>query len=71
MVAVDRSVVTGTQFRKGDRVMVVSGPFTGVIGTFVRYRGKGRVVVHVEALGQYAAVDVDADDVEALPPIAS
>ena len=49
--------------------MVVSGPFAGVNGTFVRYRGKGRVVVNIEALGQYAGVDVDENDVELLPDI--
>lgn len=60
-------IITGTQFKKGDRVMVVSGPFAGVVGTFNRYRGADRVVVHIEALGQFAAVEVDADDVEQLP----
>ncbi len=44
--------------------MVVSGPFAGVTGAFVRYRGKGRVVVNIEALGQYAAVDVSKEDIE-------
>jgi transcription antitermination factor NusG len=50
--------------------MVVEGPFVGVIGTFVRYRGAGRVVVSVEALGQYAAVDVLEEYVERLPDVA-
>jgi hypothetical protein len=49
--------------------MVVNGPFTGVIGTFVRYRSQGRVVVNIEALGQFAGVDVQEEDVEVLPPI--
>jgi len=62
-------VETGTRFRKGDRVMVVEGPFAGVIGTFVRYRGLGRVVVAIEALGQYAAVNVPEEHVERLPDI--
>ena len=69
MVAGDNLVVTGTQLRKGDRVMVVEGPFIGVTGTFVRYRGSGRVVVSIEALGQYAAVDVPEAYVEKLPII--
>lgn len=64
MVKGDFPVTTGTRFREGDRVVVVTGPFTGVIGTFVRYKGGGRVVVDVEALGQYAAVEVHEDDVE-------
>jgi hypothetical protein len=49
--------------------MVVTGPFTGVIGTFIRYRGIDRVVVSVEALGQSAAVEVAEEDVERLPDI--
>ena len=69
MVSSDHSVITGSRLRKGDRVMVVSGPFAGITGTFVRYRGKGRVVVNIEALGQYAGVDVDENEVELLPDI--
>jgi transcription antitermination factor NusG len=61
--------MTGTQFKKGDRVMVVRGPFSGVEGIFSSYRGDGRVIVNIEALGQFAAVNVDAADVEKLPEI--
>lgn len=69
MVSSEHPVATGSRMKKGDRVMVVSGPFAGVTGTFVRYRGKERVVVSIEALGQYAGVDVDENDVELLPKI--
>jgi transcriptional antiterminator NusG len=69
IVAVDSHVETGTRFKKGDRVMVVEGPFVGVVGTFVRYRGFGRVMVTMEALGQYAAVNVPEEHVERLPDI--
>jgi len=69
MVASDRDIVTGRRLRRGDRVRVTAGPFAGVVGTFVRYRGQSRVVVNIEALGQYAAVEVDLDDVEPLPAI--
>lgn len=71
MVKGDNTVATGTRLRKGDRVIVVYGPFVGVVGTFVRYRGKGRVVVNIEALGQYAGVDVNEEDIEILPEILS
>ncbi|MBC8393541.1 MAG: transcriptional antiterminator, partial [Deltaproteobacteria bacterium] len=47
------------------------GPFAGVTGTFVRYRGRGRVIVNIEALGQFAGVEVNEDDVELLPEILS
>lgn len=67
MVAGDNKVLTGACFKKGDPVTVVYGPFAGVTGTFVQYRGKGRVVVTIEALRQFAAVDVSEDDVERLP----
>lgn len=71
MVASDQPILTGTRLKKGDRVLVIDGPFTGVSGTFIRYRGKGRVVVNIEALGQHAGVDVDEHDIEILPKIIS
>jgi transcription elongation factor/antiterminator RfaH len=68
MVAGENDVYTGRmRLKKGDRVMVVEGPFAGVTGTFVRYKGAERVIVSIEALGQYAAVDVPGDCVEKLP----
>ena len=71
MVAGENEVVTGRLLQKGDSVMVISGPFAGVTGTFVRYRGKDRVIVNIEALGQHAGVDVDEDDIELMPQISS
>lgn len=67
MVSSDAPIITGNQLRKGDKVMVVSGPFAGIIGIFVTYRGSDRVVVSIEALGQYAAVSVAAENVEKMP----
>ncbi|MEJ2157473.1 MAG: UpxY family transcription antiterminator [Desulfobacteraceae bacterium] len=71
MVASNQPVETGFTFSKGDRVLVVHGPFAGVTGVFDRYGSKGRIVVHIEALGQFAAVEVDVDDVEKVPSIVS
>ena len=67
MVATDLDITTGTRLKKGDRVIVVHGPFTGIAGTFSRYRGQGRIVVNIDALGQFAAVEVAEDDIELLP----
>ncbi|MEJ2039247.1 MAG: transcriptional antiterminator, partial [Desulfosarcinaceae bacterium] len=64
MVASQKPISTGNQFSQGDRVMVINGPFAGVIGIFDRYRGVDRVIVHIEALGQFAAVEVNTEDVE-------
>ncbi len=69
IVSTENKVTTGSRFQKGDRVMVVSGPLTGVTGIFSRYKGQGRVVVHIDALGQFAAVDVSEEDVEKIPAI--
>jgi transcription elongation factor/antiterminator RfaH len=69
MVSVGTPVTTGKKLKKGDRVMVISGPFTGIIGDFVRYRGKSRIIVNIDALGQFAGVDIEEEDVERLPEI--
>lgn len=69
MVAGNDTITTGRRFKKGDRVIVVEGPFAGVIGIFARYKGKGRVIVNLEALGQFAGVDVIEENVEILPKI--
>ena len=67
----NNQVSTGYRLKNGDRVIVVSGPFAGVSGIFVRYRGQERVVVNIEALGQYASVEVHKEDVEILSEIFS
>ena len=64
MVAGNNDVTTGKHFRRGDIVMVINGPFAGVTGSFIRYKGKERVVVYIESLGQFASVEVRKDDVE-------
>ena len=69
MVSAEHPITTGSQLKKGDRVLVVHGPFAGVSGTFIRYGGKGRVIVNIEALGQYAGVEVNEDDIEIVPKI--
>lgn len=69
MVDTGLDISTGTRLKKGDRVIVVQGPFTGIRGTFARYRGRGRIVVNIDALGQFAAVEVNEDDIELLPPL--
>jgi len=69
MVESDSPIITGKRLTKGARVMVVKGPFTGVMGSFSNYRGKGRVTINVEALGQAASVDVNEDDIEPLSKI--
>ncbi|MCP4748234.1 MAG: UpxY family transcription antiterminator [Desulfobacteraceae bacterium] len=67
MVVTNQPIMTGYDFSKGDRVMVVKGPFAGVSGVFDHFRGQGRIMVYIEALGQFAAVEVNVYDVERIP----
>lgn len=67
MVAGGKEIITGTQFEKGDKIMVVNGPFAGMSGIFDRYKGQGRVLVYISALGQFAGVEVDEDDIQVVP----
>ena len=59
----EADVLIGNRFKKGDPVVVIRGPFTGVQGLFARYKGTDRIIVEIDALGQFAAVEVTMDDV--------
>lgn len=69
MVAAEEEVKAGNRFQKGDKVMVISGPFAGVVGIFVKHKGQGSVMVNIDILGQNASAVVDEDNVEKLPEI--
>lgn len=66
MVTSGQSVLTGFQFEKGEKVIVMHGPFTGVTGVFSTYKGIGRVIVFIDILGQSASVEVDEEDIKRL-----
>ncbi|MFO8047648.1 MAG: UpxY family transcription antiterminator [Desulfosudaceae bacterium] len=66
IVDTNRQVRTMGSFRRGEPVQVVGGPFAGVFGVFVRYQGGERVLVNIDVMGQAAAVNVAADEVEPL-----
>lgn len=54
--------------RKGDRVRVLTGPFEGVEGVFIRMpnRHERRVVVQIEGVAAVATQTLNASDVEKL-----
>ena len=64
MVNAGESIITGPLFKEGEKVMVVNGPFAGVQGIFSMYKGKGRVIVFIDLLGQSASVEVEEADIE-------
>ena len=50
--------------KSGDRVRGRCGPIAGVEGILIRHKNVARLVLSVELLGNSAAVEVDATDVE-------
>jgi len=67
MTHADQFIEIGRRIKAGSRVMVIRGPFTGVEGILIRRKGKGRVIVNIDPLEQFAGVEIDMDDIEALP----
>jgi transcription elongation factor/antiterminator RfaH len=68
MVDSSQPIKTGSQLQKGDKVIVTAGPFAGLTGIFIQYRGKDRVAVNIDALGQFAAIEVPQGYIEKIPP---
>jgi len=66
-------LITGTceRLAPGDPVMILQGPMAGFRGEFSRYKGKGRVIIRIDALGRYAGVEVDEDNIEKIPQLMS
>lgn len=57
-------------FAEGERVRVKSGPFEGVHGRVVEGRGRGRILIGLEAIGQGLEIDIDARLLVPAPPAA-
>lgn len=64
MVASKGAIKTENKFKKGEKVVVLYGPFAGLTGIFQKYRGKGRVYVNITLLGQSASVEIEEEDIE-------
>jgi len=69
VAAVRRMVENSSQvepcefLKRGDRVMVISGPLQGVDGILIRTKGVFRLIVSLEILGRSAAVEIDVSRV--------
>ncbi len=56
----DRTVQNRAYISKGDRVMIMEGPLKGLVGFYLRHKGKtGRVVVSVELLQRSLEMEID------------
>lgn len=47
-----------TSYQPGDLVEVVRGPMRGLMGTLVQVRGKQRVMVEIESIGQRLIINI-------------
>ncbi|MFZ0451381.1 MAG: UpxY family transcription antiterminator [Desulfatiglandaceae bacterium] len=56
----DRTVQNRSFMRKGDRVMIMEGPFQGLTGYYLHHKGKGkRVVISLELLHRSLEVEIE------------
>ncbi len=56
----DRTVENRSLMRRGDRIMIMDGPFKGLIGFYVRHKGKSeKVVVSIGLLNRSLAVEIE------------
>lgn len=64
-------LITGAtvKLKKGDPVMILEGAMAGIQGEFIQYKGQGRVVIKIDALGQWVGVDMDEDMIEKVPTL--
>jgi len=56
----DRTVQNRAYMQKGDRVMIMEGPFAGLVGFYLHHKGKGRrVVISVALLHRSLEVEIE------------
>ncbi|MBW1722695.1 MAG: UpxY family transcription antiterminator [Deltaproteobacteria bacterium] len=55
----DRTVQNREYMKRGDRVMIMEGPLKGLVGFYLRHKGKGKVVVSVELLRRSLEVEIE------------
>ncbi|MFH1350872.1 MAG: UpxY family transcription antiterminator [Pseudomonadota bacterium] len=64
----DRTVQNRTYIRRGDRVMIMEGPFKGLTGFYLRHKGHSdKVVVSIELLQRSLAVEIEDWVLEKIP----
>jgi transcription termination/antitermination protein NusG len=63
----DRTVQNRSFINKGDRIIIMDGPLKGLIGFYIRHKGKSdKVVVSVELLNRSMEIDIEGWALEKL-----
>lgn len=52
--------VTNENLKIGDQVEIVMGPLKGLQGELTEYRGKRKVIIRIDAIGQNLIIDIPA-----------
>lgn len=56
----DRTVQNRSYIRRGDRVMIMEGPLKGLVGIYLRHKGKAdRVVINIELLNRSMEIELE------------
>jgi transcription antitermination factor NusG len=64
----DRTVQNRSYIRKGDRVMIMEGPLKGLVGIYLRHKGRAdRVVINIELLNRSMEVELEDWLLEKIP----
>ncbi len=54
--------------KKGEQIIVVSGPLKGITGELIEFRGKNRIALRFERLGYCILTDISLGEVETFKP---
>lgn len=65
-LTVDPTLGTCSALRQGKRVRIKGGPFMGVEGVVRGTKGRGKVRLNVDLIGQAVAIEVDRDLLEVI-----
>ena len=49
---------------RGQKVCVMNGPFTGIVGFVLEHKGKHKVVVTIESINQSVSLEIPAEMIE-------
>ncbi len=73
MTSTHMDLITGSiiHLEKGDPVIILEGPMAGLKGEFSQHKGKGRVIIKIDLLGQFAGVEIPIENVEKIPNLLS
>lgn len=66
LTSTTKDLITGQniKLKKGDPVIILNGPMTGIRGEFIRHKNKTHVIVKIDILGKYAGVEILQDCIE-------